>query len=79
MGVIKTDPRVRALIGLSATAAWVTAPSDDALATAVLEVVNEPTTEDGIEYSRPDLISGLEATIELATRIRDQLRRNASE
>ncbi|BBZ85216.1 hypothetical protein MABM_51320 (plasmid) [Mycobacteroides abscessus] len=48
MTVINIDPRVRALIGLSAVAAWVKAPSNDELAAAVLEVVNEPTTEDGI-------------------------------
>lgn len=74
MTVTKIDPRVRALIGLSAVAAWVTAPSDDELASAILEVVNEPTTEDGIQYSTPDVIAGLEATIELASRIRDQLK-----
>ncbi|BBZ85336.1 hypothetical protein [Mycobacteroides abscessus] len=78
MTVINIDPRVRALIGLSAVAAWVKAPSNDELAAAVLEVVNEPTTEDGIQYSMPDLIAGLEATIELANRIREQLQTNDS-
>lgn len=67
--MVTHDPRVKALLKLATTAAWLRPPTDEAIVADVAEACSNFVDEDGIERRPGDLLAGFKATSELVQRI----------